>query len=60
MIGVFINFFCYEEIDIGDSVCKCLYLMVEFFGGIYKDVLSVENMEFFVEVLSIVDIKKWK
>lgn len=58
MIGLFINFFCYEDLDVRDSLCRCLYLMVEFFGGIYEDFLSVENMECFVEVLSVVDVKK--
>ncbi|XP_068693987.1 serine/threonine-protein kinase ULK4-like [Montipora foliosa] len=60
MTGVLINFLCHEETDIGDSACKCLYLMVELFGGIYKDALSAENMEFFAEALSTADIKKRK
>lgn len=58
MIGVFINYFCYEDLDVRDSVCRCLYFMVELFGGIYEDFLSLENMECFVEVLIIVDVKK--
>ena len=60
MTGVLINFLCHEETDVGDSACKCLYLMVELFGGIYKDALSAENMEFFAEALSTADIKKRK
>ena len=34
--------------------------MVELFGGIYEDALSVENMEYFAEALKTADVKKQK
>ena len=60
MTGVLINFLCHEDQNIGDSACKCLYLMVELFGGIYQDALSSENIECFAEALSTADFKKQK
>lgn len=60
MTGVFINFLCHEDPDVKDGACRCLYLMVELFGGIYEDTLSTENMECFAAALSSADIKKQK
>lgn len=60
MTGVLINYLCHEDPDARDSACRCLYLMVELFGGIYEDALSTENMECFAEALSTADIKKQK
>lgn len=60
MTGVLINFLCHEDPDVRDNGCRCLYLMVELFGGIYEDSLSTENMECFAEALSTADIKKQK
>lgn len=60
MTGVLINFLCHEDPDVRDSACRCLYLMVELFGGIYEDSLSMENMECFAEALSTADVKKQK
>lgn len=60
MTGVLINYLCHEDPDVGDSACRCLYLMVELFGGIYEDSLSMENMECFAEALSTADVKKQK
>lgn len=60
MTGVLINYLCHEDPDARDSACRCLYLMVELFGGIYEDALSTENMECFAEALSTSDIKKQK
>lgn len=60
MTGVLINHLCHEDPDVGDSACRCLYLMVELFGGIYEDSLSMENMECFAEALSTADVKKQK
>lgn len=60
MTGVLINFLCHEDSDVRDSACRCLYLMVELFGGIYEDALSAENMECFAEALSTADVKKQK
>lgn len=60
MTGVLINFLCHEDPDVRDSACKCLYLMVELFGGIYEDALSPENVECFAEALSTADVKKQK
>ncbi len=60
MTGVLINFLCHEDPDVRDSVCRCLYLVVELFGGIYEDALSMENMECFAEALSTADNKKQK
>lgn len=34
--------------------------MVELFGAIYEDALSVENMEYFAEALKTADVKKQK
>ena len=60
MTGVLINFLCHEDPDVKDSACRCLYLMVELFGGIYEDSLSIENMECFAEALRTADVKKQK
>lgn len=60
MTGLLINFLCHEDPDVRDSSCRCLYLMVELFGGIYEDSLSTENMECFAEALSAADVKKQK
>lgn len=60
MTGMLINYLCHEDPDVRDSACRCLYLMVELFGGIYEDALSTENMECFAEALSTADIKKQK
>lgn len=60
MTGVLISYLCHEDPDVGDSACRCLYLMVELFGGIYEDSLSMENMECFTEALSTADVKKQK
>lgn len=60
MTGMLINYLCHEDPDVGDSACRCLYLMVELFGGIYEDSLSMENMECFAEALSTADVKKQK
>lgn len=60
MTGVLINCLCHEDLDVRDSACRCLYLMVELFGGIYEDALSTENMECFTEALGAADIKKQK
>ena len=60
MTGLLINYLCHEDPDVRDSACRCLYLMVELFGGIYEDSLSAENMECFAEALSTADIKKQK
>ena len=60
MTGLLINFLCHEDLDVRDSSCRCLYLMVELFGGIYEDSLSAENMECFAEALSAADVKKQK
>lgn len=60
MTGVLINFLCHEDPDVRDNACRCLYLMVELFGAIYEDALSVENMEYFAEALKTADVKKQK
>ena len=60
LTGVLIYFLCREDPDVKDSACKCLYFMVELFGGIYEDSMSIENMECFVEALSTADLKKQK
>jgi len=60
LTGVLINFLCREDPDVKDSTCKCLYFMVELFGGIYEDSMSIENMECFAEALSTADLKKQK
>ncbi|XP_067053224.1 serine/threonine-protein kinase ULK4-like [Acropora muricata] len=60
MTGLLINFLCHEDPEVKDSACRCLYLMVELFGGIYEDALSAENIECFAEALSTADAKKQK
>ena len=60
MTRLLINFVCHEDPEVKDSACRCLYLMVELFGGIYEDALSAENIECFAEALSTADRKKQK
>ncbi|XP_067686194.1 serine/threonine-protein kinase ULK4-like isoform X2 [Haliotis asinina] len=51
---------CYEDMDIKDLSIKCLSLIIQLFGGDYRDALSPENMECYSQALKKADAKKQK
>lgn len=60
LTGVLVQFLCHYDSDIQEWSLRCLYQVVELFGGTYEDAMSVENIRYFAEALLASDLKKQK
>ena len=60
IMSVLISLLCHEDVDVRDSTCRCLYLIVELFGGLLEDDLSAESVECLSEALKTSNAKKQK
>ncbi|XP_028392531.1 serine/threonine-protein kinase ULK4-like [Dendronephthya gigantea] len=60
LTGVLVQFLCHYDSDIQEWALRCLYQVVELFGGTHEDAMSVENIRYFAEALLSSDLKKQK
>ena len=58
--GVLITLLCFEDDDIQEWSCRCLYLSAELFGGEYEDCFADENLESLTEAIQSSSHKKKK
>lgn len=60
LTGVLIQFLCHEDSDIQEWSLRCLYQVVELYGGVCEDAMSTENLECLAEALLASDAKRQK
>lgn len=60
LTGVLVQFLCHHDLDIQEWSLRCLYQVVELFGGTYEDATSVENIACFAGALLDSHPKKQK
>ena len=60
LTGVLIQFLNHGDPDIQDWSLRCLYQVVELYGGAYEDAMNAENLQYLAEALILLDSKKQK
>lgn len=58
--GVLITLLCFDDEDVQDWSCQCLYLSAELFGGEYEDSFSEDNLECLSDAIQLFEDKKKK
>ena len=58
--GVLITLLCFDDVDVQDWSCQCLYLSAELFGGENEESFSEENLECLTDAIQLFDDKKRK
>ena len=58
LTGVLIQFLGHHDPDIQEWSLRCLYQVVELFGGTYEDAMSPENIVCFSDALLASDLKR--
>ena len=56
--GVLITLLCFDDEDVQDWSCQCLYLSAELFGGEYEESFSEDNLECMSDAIQICDDKR--
>ena len=60
LTGALVQFLCHYDPDIQEWSLRCLYQVVELFGGTYEDAMSPENIACFAAALLASDSKRQK
>lgn len=60
LTGVLIQFLCHEDPDIQEWSLRCLYQVVELYGGAYEDAMTSENLACLAQALLASDTKRQK
>ena len=60
LTGVLVQFLCHHDPDIQEWSLRCLYPVVELFGGTSEDAMSAENIACFAGALLASDSKRQK
>ena len=58
--GVLITLLCFDDDDVQDWSCQCLYLSAELFGGEYEESFSEDNLECLSDAIQLFDDRKKK
>lgn len=60
LTGVLVQFLCHSDKDIQEWSLRCLYQVVELFGGTDSEAMTTESIRCFTEALLASDPKKQK
>eukprot|EP00112_Aurelia_sp_Birch-Aquarium-sp1_P013266 Seg2809.6 transcript_id=Seg2809.6/GoldUCD/mRNA.D3Y31 product="Serine/threonine-protein kinase ULK4" protein_id=Seg2809.6/GoldUCD/D3Y31 len=58
--GVLITLLCFDDEDVQEWSCQCLYLSAELFGGEYEESFSEDNLECMSDAIQMCDDKRKK
>ena len=58
--GVLITLLCFDDTDVQDWSCQCLFLSAELFGGENEESFSEDNLECLTDAIQLFDDRKKK
>ena len=58
--GVLMTLLCFDDVDVQEWSCQCLYLSAELFGGESEESFSEDNLECLTDAVQLFDDKKKK